>query len=75
MNVEASKQFFVAFEQRFQHVDQKALAKAPWTGKKIEMTLVNQLPDERGLVDIVEVPLPNRPEVIDSDGKSATVHL
>ena len=71
VDVQAPEQLLVPLEKRSQSVQQEALAEPSGTGQEVEAPFVHQLPDERGLVDIVEVLLPDRAEVLDPDRQVA----
>ena len=74
VDVEAPEQLLVSLEQRPQRVQKKALAETARPGQEIETSPVHQLPDKTGLVDVVEVLLPDRAEVLDADRQAAAVH-
>ena len=60
-----------ALEQRSQSVQEQALAEPSGTGQEAEASLVRQLPDSRGLVDIMEALLPDGAELLDPDRQAA----
>ena len=74
VDVKAPEQGFVALEQFPQRVQQQALAEAARAGQEVVATILDQPVNQSGLVDVVEVVLPNRAEVLYADRQPASVH-
>jgi len=74
VDVQTTEQRLPSLEQRPDRVHQQALAEPAGTGEEVMASLVHQSPDERGLVDVVEIPAPDRLEILDADGQALTGH-
>ena len=68
------EQPFAACEQFVQRVQQQALAEAARSGEEIVAALAHQVADERGLVNVIAVVVPDSPQGLNADREPATVH-
>ncbi len=74
MDVQPPEQFLLPREQGLERVHQQTLAKPPWPGEEVMTARGHQLPDERRLVDVIEIFAPDRREVLDPDGQRLPRH-
>ena len=74
VDVEASEQGLPSLEQRLDRIHEQAFAEAAGTGQEHVVVPVDQIPDERRLVDVVAVGFPQPREGLDTDGQALTSH-